>query len=256
MQRVVWGLRAAVAASARHRAGSRVPRPCPSPGRSARPRRVASGSTRSVSVGGGPSGGRRNGDRGAGRADPTSPPALGRRRSAAAAGGGWLAATSRAPVAGTVAGTAVRFAFIRFAFIRFVVAGFAVAGEVAVVGRRAPAVALVAGAIGPAPASLAVRGIGGVAVGRVAVGRVAVGGGGLGDEPPVGEPVGGGDLVEDVEVGGRPQPVHPLLRECPGLLVHPGAGVHVGECRQRLVGRKITAGQGGRAGGLTEHRHP
>ena len=55
-QRVVWGLRAAVAARARHRAGSRVPRPCPSPGRSARPRRVASGKTRSVRVGGGPAG--------------------------------------------------------------------------------------------------------------------------------------------------------------------------------------------------------
>ena len=53
-QMVVWGLRIAVAARVRHRSGSRGPRPCPSPGLSARPRSVASGMMRSCRTGRGP----------------------------------------------------------------------------------------------------------------------------------------------------------------------------------------------------------
>ena len=75
-QMVVWGLRVAVAARVRQRAGSRVPRPCPSRGRSAWPRRVASGrSGRSGSLAGRweAAGRRSRGRRGRSREPPPGP---------------------------------------------------------------------------------------------------------------------------------------------------------------------------------------
>ena len=130
--------------------------------------------------------------------------------SCVASGGGWLAAASRA----AAAVAAVRFAVVGFAAVRSVVVG-----EVAVVGRHAPAVALVAGAVGPAQTGPGVRGVGRVA----AVAGVAgvAGGGVVGAEPPVGDPILSGDVVEDVEVGGRAEAVHPLLRERPDSLYTP-----------------------------------
>ena len=50
-QMVLCGLAAAVAARVRHSSGSRGPRPCPSPGLSARPRSVARGKMRSCRAG-------------------------------------------------------------------------------------------------------------------------------------------------------------------------------------------------------------
>ena len=248
-QMVVWGLRAAVAARARHRAGSRVPRPCPSPGRSARPRRVASGNTRSVSVGGGPSGGRRNGDRGAGGADPgRRAPAPPRRGSP---GCGWPAA-SRAGVAGTAEGGRHRVASPAAAVRRRRRASF---GRRRRARRRPVRRRLGSLSSGSSPSGVVVGEVGsssggaqrpshssqgqsdppptgaspgasspGVAAG-VAAGGVVVAGvvrrwGVVGVEPPVGDPILSRDVVEDVQVGGRPQPVHPLLREHAGLLVH------------------------------------
>jgi len=170
-----------------------------------------------------------------------------------------------------------RFVVARFVVARFVVARFVVAGEVVVVrvvvgvvvvvGRRAAAVALVAGAIGPAHAGAA-RGAAvtrapvvgrGLIVGNVAgtglVGGVGTGGG-VRAEMTAGDAIVGGDAVEDVQVGRRPQPVDPLAGEHAGVLILPGAGVEVGVRGQGLVDWQVAARQPGRAGRLPEHRHP